>query len=169
MNINPFPLSPVMLKFCIWYLRVSLEAVDYWRDLNVVALMCGAICSSLKCHWWAHCLFNWQFDSLILDFCDWLSTEISHCWKLKPDIKSASQPASQDTVFTFKSSDLGFSFVNKGNPLHPLLWAFLFFFFIAYLLAVHFISLCRITFPHKGIAGSRRTAPIWPVSKIWSF
>lgn len=128
MNINPFPLSPVMLKFCIWYLRVSLEAVDYWRDLNVVALMCGAICSSLKCHWWAHCLFNWQFDSLIFDFCDWVSTEISHCWKLKPDIKSASQPASQDTVFTFKSSDLGFSFVNKGNPLHPLLWDFLFSF-----------------------------------------
>lgn len=46
--------------------------------------------------------------------------------KLKPDIKSASQPASQDTVFTFECSDLGFSFVNKGNPLHPLLWDFLF-------------------------------------------
>lgn len=169
MNINLFPLSSVMLKFCIWYLRVTLEADDYWREWNVVALMCGAIGSSLESHWLAHCLFDWQSDSLIFDLCDWVSTEISHCWKLKSEIKSASQPASQDTVFTFECSDLGFSFVNKGNPLHPLLWDFLFSFFIAYLLAVHFISLCRITFPHKGIAGSRRTAPIWSVSKIWSF
>lgn len=43
-------------------------------------------------------------------------------WKLKSDIKSASQPASQDSHLSEAT------LVNKGNPLHPLLWDFLFFF-----------------------------------------
>lgn len=51
---------------------------------------------------------------------------------------------SSDIVFMFECSGHVFSFVNKGNPLHPLLWDIS---LSAYQLAVHFISLRRISFP----------------------
>lgn len=78
--------------------------------------------------------------------------------------RSSSQPSemhlqhvNSDIVFTFECSNRAISFVNKDNPLHPLLWDI---FLSAYLLAVHFISLRRITFPHKGNTDSPRPAPI---------
>lgn len=88
----------------------------YRGSCGLFAWMCNAIGLAFWCHLHCDCLIS-----------VWLSQKISLIsWKLKSDIKSASQHASQDTIFTMECSNCRLSFVNKGNPLHPLLWEFFF-------------------------------------------
>lgn len=87
----------------------------------------------------------------------WLSKEISHITrKLKSDIKSASQHASQDTIFTMECSNCRLSFVNKGNPLHPLLWDFFAFLSLICLQCTLFLPVVSLFLTRASLAPLER-------------